>query len=118
MVCEFCLAMSGRFNANRECCQVRQLVGAPAHLRAAAYDRVRVEGGAEAVDALKRKVRAEYQRQQDRKQAIARREQERLTEKGRAEVGALLKMMKDEQMNVSPLDRAVAPAPGMERENA
>jgi len=118
MVCEFCLALSGRFNANSECCQIRQLTGAPHHIRAAAYARVRAEAGASALDELKRKVRAEYQRQQDHKQAIARQEQERQTAKGRAEVGALLKTMRQTQMNLSPLDRAAQPAPGIEQEHA
>ena len=118
MVCEFCLALSGRFNANRECCQIRQLTGAPHHVRAAAYDRARIEGGAGAVDELKRKVKAEYHRQQDHKQAIARQEHERQTAKGRAEVGALLKTMRQTQMNLSPLDRAAQSAPGIEQEHA
>lgn len=118
MVCEFCLALSGRFNANSECCQIRQLMGAPHHIRAAAYERARIEGGARVVDELKQKVRAEYQRQQDHKQAIARQEQERQTAKGRAEVGALLKTMRQTQMDLSPPDRAAQTAPGIEKEHA
>lgn len=118
MVCEFCLALSGRYNARRECCQIRQLVGAPHHIRAAAYDQVRTESGTAALEELKQKVRAEYRRQQDHKRALAEQEQARLTAKGRAEVGALLKTMKQAQMDLSPPERTAQPAPGTEQEHA
>jgi hypothetical protein len=108
MTCEFCQALSGRFNAHRECCQVRQLTGAPAHIRNAAYARTRTEGGEKALAELKQKVRAEYQRQQGIKQARARLELDRQTAKGRAEVGALLNTMKELNMNLPPADRPKA----------
>lgn len=108
MTCEFCQALSGRFNAFRECCQARLLAGAPAHIRSAAYAQTRKEGGEQALAELKRKVRAEYQRQQDIKQAHARLELDRQTAKGRAEVGALLKTMKESNMNLPPAERPQA----------
>lgn len=70
-LCEWCLALGGRFHAGRECCHVRMLAGAPQHARAAAYDQARREGGASALDTLKAKVKAEYERQNAGRIAVA-----------------------------------------------
>ena len=108
MNCEFCVALSGRFNAHRECCQIRLLAGTPQHVRQVAYDQVRREDGETALAGLKAKLRAEVQRQ--RELAYAQMET-RLNQEaaiGRAAATALLTKMKDEKMNVAPLERANA----------
>lgn len=108
MTCEFCAALSGRFNANRECCRIRLLAGAPQHARLAAYQQVKREDGEPALAALKAKLRAEVQRQRElaTTQVESRLNQEAAM--GRAAATALLRKMKDEKMNVAPLERAAA----------
>lgn len=61
-ICELCIAMGGRFNANNDCCQTRLLAGSPRHHREQVYARVRAESGALAAAAMERKVVAEYWR--------------------------------------------------------
>lgn len=100
MNCEFCLALTGRFDANRECCQLRHLAGAPKHARLVVYNRVRNEEGERALAELKQKVRTEYQRQLDHKAKITRLQHDQVTAKGREESAALLKKIKE--MNMKP----------------
>lgn len=109
MSCEFCAALSGRFHAKRECCQLRQLVGMPAHVRMAAYDRVLREDGKEALAELKRKLRAELQRQLGIT-AAAKADRDALAgAAGRAAAAMLLKKIKDEKLDVPPLERRAGP---------
>lgn len=100
MKCEFCLFLTGRFDAHRECCQRRLLAGAPAHARQAVYDRVRNAEGEAALAELKQQVRAEYQRQLAYKARIAQQQQDQVKAKGREESAALLKKIKE--MNMKP----------------
>jgi hypothetical protein len=111
VICEFCAVLSGRFDANRACCQIRLLTGAPEHTRREVYARVKKDDGAAALAELKNQVNAEYRRQQDYKAAIVRARVERETAKGREESAALLKKIKESNMNVSPLERKGAAAP-------
>jgi hypothetical protein len=108
--CEFCAVLAGRFNANRACCRIRLLTGAPAHTRREEYARVKKEDGDAALAELKNQVNAEYQRQQEYKAAIVRAQVERETAKGREESAALLKKIKESNMNVPPLERKGAAA--------
>lgn len=110
--------MTGRFDANRDCCQLRLLAGAPGHSRREVYERVRKDEGVVAVAELKRKVGAEYQRQQNYKAAIVRERLEREAAKGRIEAAALLKKIKESNMNIPPLERGAASAPASTTECA
>lgn len=67
-LCEWCLALSGRFQAARECCQIRLLATMPRHARAAAY------AGAGVVDGktLREKVQIEWHRQNESRLARGR----------------------------------------------
>ncbi|WP_426106412.1 hypothetical protein [Massilia sp. TSP1-1-2] len=103
MNCEFCAALTGRFDANRECCRIRLLAGAPNHSRQEVYARVKKGVGEQAATELRNKVNAEYKRQQDCKAAIVRAQHDRATAKGRQEAAALLNKMKESNMNVSPV---------------
>lgn len=109
-LCDLCLAGGGRFNAKLECCQLRLLAGAPAHNRKAVYERLQQAEGVKAVADLKAKVRAEFQRRQDKERADQKREHEQRTAAGRLAAAALLKQIKDKSMNISPLERATAQA--------
>ena len=60
--CDLCLSPSGRYHAHRECCQIRLLSTMPQHARAAAYERTKAVGGKAAMELLRQKVVAEYQR--------------------------------------------------------
>ena len=100
MNCEFCRTLSGRFNAHRECCQLRLLAGAPDHTLLAVYQRVVSEEGTTALAELKKKLRAEYQRQQDHKSQVARQLHDQVAAKGREESAALLKKIKEMNMKV------------------
>lgn len=71
-LCDWCVALSGRFNAHRVCCEVRLLAGAPAHARTEAYKRARQLGGAPAEQELKSRVKAEYERQNGPRKAMGR----------------------------------------------
>lgn len=61
-ICELCIAMGGRFNANNDCCQIRLLAGSPRHHREQVFARVTAEAGPLAAAAMERKVVAEYWR--------------------------------------------------------
>lgn len=61
-LCDLCLNPSGRYNAHRECCQIRLLSTMPQHARTAAYERAKATGGKEAMEQLRQKVVAEYER--------------------------------------------------------
>ena len=114
MNCEFCLALTGRFDAHRKCCQRRLLAGAPAHARQAVYDRVRNAEGEAALAELKQQVRAEYQRQLAYKARIAQQQHDQVKAKGREESAALLKKIKEMNMKPSTPQRpgaSLAPAP-------
>lgn len=71
-LCDWCIAMVGRFNAHRECCQIRLLANAPRHQREQAYDRIRKEGGELSETAIKRRVAAEYKRLNAARTAVGR----------------------------------------------
>ena len=103
MICEFCIAMSGRFNAYRECCQIRLLAGAPAHARQEVFDRVKAEGGEAELAELMQKARIEYRRQRDHRAAVARQLREQETAKGRQASAALLQTMKEMKMKNVPV---------------
>lgn len=118
MICELCIALGGRFNAHRDCCRVRLLVGAPAQTRTEAYARLLKDEGAMAVAELKRKLRTELQRQVDHHAAIAKAKHDRESAKGREEAAALLKIIKESNMNVPPLERAGRAMPAPVREHA
>lgn len=60
--CEWCEADSGRFNVNRECCQVRLVVDMPDILRKSHYEQVRCEKGRDAAVELIQNVNAERRR--------------------------------------------------------
>lgn len=71
MICELCVAMGGRFNSTRECCQLRLVATLPAPHRFAAFERVRATQGREAEENFKEKVRVEFARQRAYFRAIA-----------------------------------------------
>lgn len=62
-LCEWCMALSARYQALRECCQIRLLATMPQHARLAVYARTRAVGGREAERAQMALVKAEYARQ-------------------------------------------------------
>jgi hypothetical protein len=62
--------MGGRFNAHRECCQLRMTAALPQHMRLAAFEKVRKESGKAAEEAFKEKVRIEYVRQREHRRAM------------------------------------------------
>jgi hypothetical protein len=62
MTCEHCLAFSGRVNANRRCCQIREIAGMPKGQRQAHYEKVRTTQGEEALRTLIQEVTTEYHR--------------------------------------------------------
>lgn len=61
-LCELCQKPGGRYNANRECCQIRLLSTMPQQHRQQVYDKVRLQEGIDAAKALMAKVKAEYER--------------------------------------------------------
>jgi hypothetical protein len=65
------MELSPRFQARRECCQVRLLASMPRHARATAYQQARQTEGADAEQRLKDLVAAEYQRQNGERLALA-----------------------------------------------
>ena len=106
MICEFCMAMSGRFNAHRECCQIRLLASAPEHTRDEVFSRVQAEGGEAELAELKKKARIEYRRQRDHRAAVARQQREQETAKGRQASAALLQTMKEMKMKNVQIGKA------------
>jgi hypothetical protein len=69
VICDLCIAMGGRFDANRECCQIRMTAALPQHMRLAAFAKVRAEAGRAAEEAFREKVRVEYMRQREHRRA-------------------------------------------------
>jgi len=65
VICDLCLALGGRFNANNECCQIRLVAGLPQTHRLQAFAKIRRESGAEAEAQFREKVRVEYARQRE-----------------------------------------------------
>ncbi len=100
--------MSGRFNAHRECCRLRLIVGMPQALREAEYARVKGDAGPAAVAELKAKLRAELARQQQLAKAKHDAQHEREMAGGRAAAAELLRKIKDEGMHIAPRERATA----------
>lgn len=72
MSCELCVAMGGRFNANRLCCRVRLAAGMPLTPLLAVFAKVRAEEGAQAEAAFREQVRAEVVRQREHRRGKAR----------------------------------------------
>lgn len=75
-MCDLCIAMGGRFDANRECCQIRLAAALPQHMKLAAFEKVRRESGKAAEEAFKERVRVEYVRQREHRRAKARQHME------------------------------------------
>jgi hypothetical protein len=72
-ICEYCQEFSGRIQAGRECCELRELALSPPQVRSAVYARMaREDGGAERVEALRERIRAERQRYRDWRESINR----------------------------------------------
>jgi hypothetical protein len=71
-LCDWCLALSPRFQAQRECCQIRLLATMPRHAREAGYQRTREVSGKAAEEAQRQLVKAEWQRQKAPRTATAR----------------------------------------------
>lgn len=61
-LCELCQNPGGRYNANRECCQIRLLSTMPQQHRQQVYDKVRLKEGVTAARLLMAKVKTEYER--------------------------------------------------------
>lgn len=71
-LCELCIEMGGRFNANRLCCQIRMIARMPKHARQIQYARARREGGRDEEVKLRDLVAAEWKRQTDPLRATGR----------------------------------------------
>lgn len=85
--------------------------GAHPQARLAAYQQVQREDGASVLAELKAELRAKVQRQRELADAQV---ESRLNQEaaiGRAAATALLRKMKDEKMNVAPLERDPARRP-------
>lgn len=72
MICDLCLAMGGRFNANRACCRARLAAGMPLVPLLAVFARVRAEEGAQAEATFREQVRIEVKRQREHRREKAR----------------------------------------------
>lgn len=64
-LCEWCQVNAGMINAQRPCCQLRQIANSPAHIRQGHYQAVRQAQGYEAYVEFINKVNAERRRLRD-----------------------------------------------------
>ena len=92
--CDWCLTLSGRIHAARECCRLRSLAVAPAHNRNAVFAQVKKDEGSAALEELKAKVRIEYVRQRDMRRAAQRALEQAALAVGKAATAELLGKMK------------------------
>lgn len=71
-LCDWCLALAPRYQALRECCQIRLLATMPRPHRELAYQRTREVSGKTAEQDQRQLVKTEWRRQDAQRKATAR----------------------------------------------